>query len=97
MASKQKRLMSDEKFDLFYIKLCDYYINLPYDRTKVALEELNYRDISKPFRFFANLKKQFYILNELFHKNPQSTQQAILVHTISSILQNFWKTLHCTI
>ena len=72
MASKKKQLMSDEELDSFYEKLREYYLDLPYDRTKVALEELNYRDISKPFRFFANFKKTV-VLNANRIKTKQPT------------------------
>jgi len=57
MTAKKKQSATDEEIETFYSTLREYYLNLPYDRTKVALEELNYRDIARISAFIATLKR----------------------------------------
>ena len=44
---KKRQSATDEELTEFYEKLHDYYLNLPYDRMMVALEEMNYRDTAR--------------------------------------------------
>jgi 1-acyl-sn-glycerol-3-phosphate acyltransferase len=57
MPSKKKLTVSNDELKAFYRNLREYYLNLPYDRMKVALEEISYRDITKFTRAFARIKQ----------------------------------------
>jgi 1-acyl-sn-glycerol-3-phosphate acyltransferase len=57
LPTRKRKTTSDSELESFYGALRDYYLGLPYDRMKVALEEINYRDIARVSLFFAKLKR----------------------------------------
>jgi len=94
LSTKKRMLASDSELDSFYNALHSYYLSLPYDRTKVALEEINYRDIARLSLLFAQLKGTT-VLN-----GDRLTKQNRMIYTANHIgsFDQFYipKLLGCT-
>ena len=70
MASSKKAVASDKELEVYYMKLRDYYSNLPFDKVQVAREQNYYQKVARITRFFARLKGTKILHKERIHDNP---------------------------
>lgn len=63
LQSNKKLSATDGELDAYYLSLCEYYFNLPYNRMKVSQQEVKYRTIARIARLFSTLRNTV-VLNE---------------------------------